>query len=600
MATFIMPDIPEDALPDILSDLARQPQFRVVKQTRQANGLFTLEVEKIPVPAPVSGQNAGGGGSAGSTGQLPTGAPISPVGIDGAIVRLPSGSSRRPNGPVVMALQLALIKAGQAMEPDGDFGKITCDALRRWQNGQGLPQSNSIDVKQWQTLTGLPPPSLFDVCVNVVSDFEGTGFDRVVGNFDGAGITFGLVGFTLVNGEIRRILSAIETLRPGIVATTFGALHPELMSILAASKSEQQNWADGISLGATKMEVAKPWKDAFQRIGQFPEARRAQLERAYTVYWQVAQRHIVDFMSGKPLTDQDTGFWFDVAVQNSISQDERNSLMKAASSAKTGEPLREAFATVIADGSSPKWRKDVLARKMTYVTGHGTVHGSEYQLSDWGIKGAQVSAQQLASPSSIVQILGTGTSAANEVIFAPDDEAGEATSMTGPTVIPILPVAQTDASTSPHASWALYTKFVDFVATLGLRHFVADELLFLGNQNGAGSCKGLNDYPPEMLWRNIAPTVAVLDKLREELGASMHFLSLYRAPPYNRCIDGSATNSFHMRYQAIDFVCDVGSPSVWAGKLREYRNRGVFAGGIGVYRSFVHCDTRGVNRDWTG
>ncbi|MEH2558608.1 hypothetical protein V1286_006137 [Bradyrhizobium algeriense] len=598
MAMFTMPDIPENELPDILSDLARQPQFRVVKKIKQPNGLFTLEVEKVPVP--VLGQDGGSGTPGGTTGQLPTGATTPPIGIDGAILRLASGSFRRPNGPIVMALQLALIKAGQAMEPDGDFGKITCDALRRWQNGQGLPQSNSIDAEQWQKLTGLPPPSLFDVCVNVVADFEGTGFDRVVGNFDGAGITFGLIGFTLVNGEIRRILSAIEALRPGIVATTFGALHPELMSILESSKSAQLNWADGISLGASKMEVAKPWKDAFRRIGQFPEVRRAQLERAYTIYWKAAQQHIVDFMTGKSVVDQDAALWFDIAVQNSVSQSERNSLKNVASSIAGGEPLREAFATVIADGSSPRFRKDVLSRKMTYATGRGVVHGSEYQLSDWGLTGTKVSAQQLASTSSIIQILGAGVSAAHEVIFAPDDEAGEAASMTGPTVIPVVPEGTAAAVVSPHAGWALYTKFVDFVATLGLRHFVADELLFLGNQNGAGSCKGLNDYPPEILWRNIAPTVAVLDKLREELGAPMHFLSLYRAPAYNRCIDGSATNSFHMRYQAIDFVCDVGRPSVWAGKLREYRSRGVFSGGIGVYNSFVHCDTRGVNRDWTG
>lgn len=593
-----MPDIPENELPDILSDLARQPQFQVVKKIKQPNGLFTLEVEKIPVLAQTSGAGTPGGTT---TGQLPAGTPTPPpFGIDGAIVRLPSGPLRRPNGPVVMALQLALIKAGQAMEPDGDFGRITCDALRRWQAGQGLPQSNSIDARQWQTLTGLPAPSLFDVCVNLVSDFEGTGFDRVVGNFDGAGITFGLIGFTLVNGEIRKLLSMIETLRPGSVATTFGALHSELMSVLALSKAEQQRWADGISLGPAKMEVAKPWREAFQRIGQLPEARRAQMERAYSVYWKAAQQHIADFMAGKPLVDLDAGLWFDVAVQNSLDQDERSVLKKTGSSAKVSGALREAFASTIADGSAPRWRKDVLARKMTYAVGRGTVHGSDYQLSDWGLTGTKLSPEQIASPSTIVQILGAGVSAANEVIFAPDEEAGEAASMTGPTVIPIVPEVTTATVVSPHAGWALYTKFVDFVVTLGLRHFVADELLFLGNQHGAGSCKGLNDYPPEILWRNIAPTLAVLDKLREELGAPMHFLSLYRAPAYNRCIDGSATNSFHMRYQAIDFVCDVGRPSVWAGKLREYRSRGVFSGGIGVYNSFVHCDTRGVNRDWTG
>ena len=586
MADFIMSDIPAGELSEVLADLARQPQFHVSEPIRQANGLFTLEIDRAPAGTGEHGGQAQNGEQT--------------VGIDGTIIRQPSGSFRRPNGPVVMALQMALIKAGQAMEPDGDFGRITCEALRRWQAGQGFPQSNSIDAKQWRALTALPPPSLFDVCVNIVSDFEGTGFDRVVGNFDGAGITFGLLGFTLVNGEIRQVLSAIEALRPGVVAEAFGALYPELTNVLAASSERQREWADGVSLGPTKMEISKPWKEAFKRIGQFPEARRAQLQRAYSVYWKAAQQHVEQFMGGRTIDAQDVGFWFDVAVQNSLDPEERKELQNEGASAKEGEALRRAFAQIIADGSAPRWRKDVLARKLTYATGQGSVHGSDYQLSDWGLTGSKINTSQLVSPSSIVQILGAGVSAPHEIVFAPDDEASEASAMTGPAVIPGPVVPATNGAPGPHAGWPLYARFSAFVATLGLRHFVTDELLFLGNQNGGGACKGLNDYPPEELWSNIAPTVAVLDKLREEFGAAIHFLSLYRAPPYNRCIDGSATNSFHMRYQAIDFICDVGEPRLWASKLREYRDRGVFAGGIGVYRTFVHCDTRGVNRDWTG
>jgi peptidoglycan hydrolase-like protein with peptidoglycan-binding domain len=586
MADFELNDIPENELASTLEDLAKQPQFEVVgSPQKQANGLFTIVVRKKT--AGELSQSSGG----------TTPKPNEVMSIEGTILRSSAAPFRRPNGPIVMALQMALAKSGQAVEPDGDFGKITCGALRRWQAGHSFPESNSIDAKQWRMLTGMPAPSLFDICLNIVSDYEGTRFDRVVGNFDGAGITFGLIGFTLANGEIRRLLADMESLRPGIVANSFGALHSQLMSVLSASKGEQLEFADGISLGANKVEVAKPWKDAFQRLGQFPEARRAQIERAFNIYWKVAQQHVANFMANKPLADQDVGLWYDTAVQNSLDDGERNALKSAGASNKVGQALREHFAGIIADGSSAKFRKDVLSRKMSYATGTGTVHDSQYQLSDWGLTGASVSPAQLASGSSIIDILSGGTSAAHEVITEPDDEAGEAGSMAGPMVL----IGSVDPGvSSPHAAWPLLPKFVEFVATLGLRHFVADELLFLGNQNKSGSCKGLNDYPPEILWRNIAPTVAVLDKLREEMGAPIHFLSLYRSPAYNKCIDGSATNSFHMRYQAIDFVCDIGSPAGWAAKLKEYRIRGIFSGGIGVYKSFVHCDTRGVNKDWTG
>ncbi|WP_315778789.1 MULTISPECIES: D-Ala-D-Ala carboxypeptidase family metallohydrolase [unclassified Bradyrhizobium] len=523
--------------------------------------------------------------------------PIHPPAQMGRVLlgRAPAGC-RDPSGPLVMALQAALIRAGQALEPDGAFGNITAGALRRWQKANGFEEHDGIDEAQWKKLTRsdrLPAP--FDICLNITADYEGTSFDRVVGNFDGAGITFGLIGFTLANGEIGRLLTRIEAMRPGSVATAFGALYPQLMSILSATKAERLAWADSISLGANKYDVAKPWKDAFKRVGSYPQARRAQIEHAYDVYWKAARSRISDFMPGKPLTMQDAAFWFDAAVQNALDDEERDLLKQAGHSAATGRQLRGDFAKIIADGSSPRWRRDVLSRKMTFVDGTGAVHGSQYALDSWGVSSAAVAAADLATPSAIIDLVSSVATAPQDDITAPSDEAGEAAMVGG-----AAPLTEAVAGTSPHAGWPLYARFAAFIAQLGLRHFDADELLYLGSQNAGGTCKGLNTYPPETLWPNIAPTAAVLDKLREELNVPIRILSVYRSPLYNRCIDGSAVNSFHMQFKAVDFACDSGSPAVWAAKLKEYRSRGVFAGGIGVYRSFVHVDTRGYNADWTG
>ncbi|CAL77616.1 hypothetical protein BRADO3852 [Bradyrhizobium sp. ORS 278] len=91
----------------------------------------------------------------------------------------------------------------------------------------------------------------------------------------------------------------------------------------------------------------------------------------------------------------------------------------------------------------------------------------------------------------------------------------------------------------------------------------------------------------------------MLDKLREELGVPIRILSVYRSPLYNRCIDGSAVNSFHMQFMAIDFSCDSGSPASWRPSSRSTGRAGV-AAGIGGYSSFAHVDTRGDNINWTG
>ena len=106
-----------------------------------------------------------------------------------------------------------------------------------------------------------------------------------------------------------------------------------------------------------------------------------------------------------------------------------------------------------------------------------------------------------------------------------------------------------------------------------------------------------NSVPPKSLWKNIIPTLRVLDNLRAKLGASITINSTYRSPEYNRAI-GGAPSSLHMAFKAIDFTCAKGTPKQWAEELTKMRNSGDFRGGIGVYPTFVHVDTRGTNADW--
>lgn len=148
--------------------------------------------------------------------------------------------------------------------------------------------------------------------------------------------------------------------------------------------------------------------------------------------------------------------------------------------------------------------------------------------------------------------------------------------------------------------WLDLEDFVDFINSLGLSYFTADEFLVMGQDHRSGECKGLNSYPPRNVWNNIANTALMIDAIRKDLGAAIRITSCYRSPDYNHCIGGES-NSSHLAFNAIDFTCRVGTPETWrrvAARVRAGDPR--FAGGIGVYPSsrFVHIDTRGKIANW--
>ncbi len=145
-----------------------------------------------------------------------------------------------------------------------------------------------------------------------------------------------------------------------------------------------------------------------------------------------------------------------------------------------------------------------------------------------------------------------------------------------------------------------FEAFSGFVAGLGLRHFSATELLFLGNGNASGSCQGRNAPPPQSLWNNIANTARMLDEIRERIGHPVKILSGYRNNAYNSCV-GGASNSLHSQYKALDWTASGGTVRDWHEIAKQVRSENAaFTGGIGRYdsKNFVHIDTRGSLADW--
>jgi uncharacterized protein YcbK (DUF882 family) len=107
-----------------------------------------------------------------------------------------------------------------------------------------------------------------------------------------------------------------------------------------------------------------------------------------------------------------------------------------------------------------------------------------------------------------------------------------------------------------------------------------------------------NSLPPRYMWKNIAPTLRVLDKMSSSMRRPISsLLSIYRSPSYNRAVRGKS-RSYHMQNIACDVQFKGVSPRTVAAVARKLRSQGVYNGGVGRYSSFTHVDTRGFKADW--
>ena len=137
--------------------------------------------------------------------------------------------------------------------------------------------------------------------------------------------------------------------------------------------------------------------------------------------------------------------------------------------------------------------------------------------------------------------------------------------------------------------------YADYVASLDLSYIEPHELMRPHRNVRSGVA---NQLPPRALWPAIAPTLRVADEIRERLGSRLNLInSAYRSPAYNAACPGAAKHSFHLRNKALDLMFDCGPAKAFA-VVKQLRSEGFFEGGIGLYSSFIHIDTRGYRATW--
>jgi uncharacterized protein YcbK (DUF882 family) len=90
--------------------------------------------------------------------------------------------------------------------------------------------------------------------------------------------------------------------------------------------------------------------------------------------------------------------------------------------------------------------------------------------------------------------------------------------------------------------------------------------------------------------------VTILQKIRDHFGKAVKITSAYRTPTKNKACGGAAYSQ-HLYGRAADVKIPGVTPKAVAAYAETLLKNRV---GIGVYKSFVHVDTRKTKARWQG
>ncbi len=283
-------------------------------------------------------------------------------------------------GPLIVELQAGLLRKGFVHSAaDGQYGPNTAAAVSAFQQSIALPPTGGVSDDDWVRITDTASPDVEARCLQLTSTFEGHGYSLAKGNWDGAGLTWGIIAFTLTSGSLQSVVADVQRTAPGCVTQAFGPDAAALLQIMAAPRPQQLAWANGITAG---QGLAEPWLTHFAQFGALPQVQAIQRAHAHDQYFAPALK------TGAALgltSELGVALCFDIQVQDGGLKADQIQTLVAQHGGKPEAEMREAAANAAADRANPKFQDDVRARKLTIAHGQGTVHGAAVTLVNWGL-----------------------------------------------------------------------------------------------------------------------------------------------------------------------------------------------------------------------
>lgn len=224
-------------------------------------------------------------------------------------------------------------------------------------------------------------------CFALTGTFEGGGYSTLIGNFDGAGMSFGFLQWNFYSGTLQPLLKAMHAAGPEtfkkactVFVKTFDKevdLSGDLLRVCRAmTNAEAVAW---ISQRQDEGHRLLPhWTKLFKNLAAVPGFQAVQRQFAQT-YWKLALNYMPKFGFK---SERGLALLFDICVQAGSVTNGSLGRYAADPGSKGDEVARmAALARAVQFQDSRKWvQRDLLSRKMTIALGKGIVHGGSFNL----------------------------------------------------------------------------------------------------------------------------------------------------------------------------------------------------------------------------
>lgn len=226
---------------------------------------------------------------------------------------------------------------------------------------------------------------MLETALKITGKFEGSGFDSFAGDFDGMGVSVGILQWNYGMGTLQKLLKSYHDKFGLIPAKCF----PEAIDASAHMPAEE-----AVKF-AKKMQTAE-WKKAWKSFLVTPQMKEVQMG-ALKPY---ADRALQLQRKWELKSVRSYCFFFDVAVQNGSMKvvmpkpasveafkrivsraDQHNRELWETDVPTAEQTILMQAAWERAQLATVKWRTDVFVRKATIAMGEGIVHGKRWDFT---------------------------------------------------------------------------------------------------------------------------------------------------------------------------------------------------------------------------